>query len=148
MELIKENKDKQRAIYKMSDRIRKIWYNRSYDWIIEHYNLLEKINPKYVVSNGRTSEYVFIDYKIIEGVTANILPHTDEFIKKIYDFCLKNIESTQPYAHGDWVLSNIIINQNQLTLCDWDNVGVYDKQEAIKKMHNDLKSAFGEKIKI
>jgi RIO-like serine/threonine protein kinase len=148
MKLIKENKNKQRAIYKMSDRIRKIWYAKDYHWVIEHFNLLQKINPGYVLLNGRTSDYVFIDYKVIKGVTASTLPHTDKFIKKIYDFCLNNIETTQPYAHGDWVLSNIIVDQDQLTLCDWDNVGIYDKQEAIKKMHSDLKSAFGEKIKI
>ena len=149
MKLIKENKIKQRAVYQMSDRIRKIWYNKKkFDWVIEHFNLLQKVNPGYALSNGRTSEYVFIDYKIIDGVTANTLPHTDEFIKKIYDFCLDSIKITEPYAHGDWVLSNIIINKDQFTLCDWDNLGIYNKQEVIKKMHQDLESAFGKKIKI
>ena len=50
-----------------------------------------------------------------------------------------------PYAHYDWVLSNILLDGDNTYLVDWDNVGIYSPQEIQTKMESDLRSAFGEK---
>ena len=46
--------------------------------------------------------------------------------------------------HGDWTLSNMIINKDKITMVDWDNLGIYPIDQVYKKMTADLKSAFGE----
>jgi tRNA A-37 threonylcarbamoyl transferase component Bud32 len=46
--------------------------------------------------------------------------------------------------HGDWTLSNIIINGDTMTMVDWDNLGSYPVDQVYKKLQSDLKSAFGD----
>lgn len=140
MELIKTNEAKGRRVYFCGDRYRKVWKNKL-DWIYTHVKILQRLMPGFVIDYGDD----YIDYKIIEGVTANNFEHTDEFINKIYNFCLENIKSTSPWTHGDWVLSNIVIQTNgTMIMIDWDNVGVYREEAYLDKLHTDLISAFGE----
>lgn len=148
MELIKENKEKHRAVFKLNNTtIRKHWYNNSSEWLEDHVKILNQIFPGYVVNYGSLIPGgVYADFKKIEGVSASTFPHTDEFVERIYNFCLENIKSTSPYVHGDWVLSNIIINGNEIKMCDWDNVSIRTDAEVSKKLEKDLISAFGEKI--
>jgi len=141
MELIRENKEKQRAMYFCGDRYRKVWGNISPEWIYRHVKLLDRIVPDRVLTYGKD----YIEYKIVEGTTANLREHTDEFIKQIYKFCLENIQSTKPWVHGDWTLSNIVIQPDgQLVMIDWDNLGMYREEDYMNKLQNDLISAFGE----
>jgi RIO-like serine/threonine protein kinase len=107
---------------------------------------MEEVRPGYIINHGVEGGRMFIDTKIIEGTVANTLPHTPEFVKSIYDFCLQNINETQPFAHGDWVLSNIIVQGDSYELIDWDNVGVYQPNVVFDKLESDLRSAFGEKF--
>ena len=140
MELVKENKAKGRKVYFCGDRYRKVWENKI-DWIYTHVKILNRVMPGFVIDYGND----YIDYKVIEGVTANTVEHTDKFINKIYNFCLENIKATKPWVHGDWVLSNIIIQPDDtMILIDWDNVGIYREEEYLNKLHTDLISAFGE----
>lgn len=142
MELIRENKEKQRAMYFCGDRYRKVWGNISPEWIYRHVKLLDRIVPDRVLTYGKD----YIEYKIVEGTTANLREHTDEFIKQIYEFCLENIQATKPWVHGDWTLSNIVIRPDgHLVMIDWDNLGMYREEDYMNKLHNDLISAFGEK---
>ena len=47
--------------------------------------------------------------------------------------------------HGDWVLSNIVIQPDgNMIMIDWDNLGLYREEEYMDKLHSDLISAFGE----
>jgi RIO-like serine/threonine protein kinase len=97
--------------------------------------------PGYVLGYGTD----YIEYKIVEGTTANRSEHTDEFINKIYKFCLENIRSTRPWVHGDWTLSNIVIQPDgHMIMIDWDNLGMYREEDYMNKLHSDLISAFGE----
>jgi len=140
MELVKANKDKGRSVYFCGDRYKKVWNNKT-DWIFTHVKILNSIAPGFVLGFG--SDY--IEYKVIEGTTANTIEHTDEFINSIYNFCLANIQATKPWAHGDWVLSNIVIQPDgSMIMIDWDNVGIYQEEEYLNKLHCDLISAFGE----
>ena len=140
MELVKENKAKGRKVYFCGDRYRKVWENKI-DWIYTHVKILNRVMPGFVIDYGND----YIDYKVIEGITANTVKHTDEFINKIYNFCLENIKATKPWVHGDWVLSNIIIQpDNTMLMIDWDNIGIYREEEYLNKLHTDLISAFGE----
>lgn len=140
MELVKENQAKGRKVYFCGDRYKKVWQNKS-DWIYTHVKILNRVFPGYVLDFGAD----YIDYKIVEGTPANIVEHTDEFIRKVYNFCLSNIKASKPWVHGDWVLSNIIIQPDgNMVMIDWDNVGVRREEEYLNKLHNDLISAFGE----
>ena len=140
MELVKENEAKGRKVYFCGDRYRKVWENKI-DWIYTHVKILNRVMPGFVIDYGND----YIDYKVIEGVTANTVEHTDNFINKIYNFCLENIKATKPWVHGDWVLSNIIIQpDNTMVMIDWDNIGIYREEEYLNKLHTDLISAFGE----
>ena len=140
MELIKENKENRRSVYFCGDRYKKVWEDRE-DWIYKHVKLLNQVVPGYIINYGNN----YIEYSIIEGYPASVVKHNDEFIKKIYKFCLKTIEDTNPWVHGDWVLSNIIIQPDgNMKMVDWDNLGIYREVDYVNKLHNDLISAFGE----
>jgi len=142
MILVRENKEKHREVYFLKDRYRKYWFSKPPGWVKDHVQLLDSFFPSYILGYGDC----WIDFKILDGILASTFPHTDEFILRIYNFCLNNIKETYPYAHGDWVLSNMLINNNFIQLCDWDNFGIYDFDEVIKKLHHDMYSAFGNKF--
>jgi RIO-like serine/threonine protein kinase len=139
MELIKENIEKNRRVYFCGDRYRKVWKDKT-EWIYTHVKTLEYLFPGYVLSHGND----YIEYAIIEGTLASDIKHTDQFIRQVYIFCLENIKATKPWIHGDWVLSNIIIQPNgQMVMIDWDNLNISHETDYTKKLHSDLISAFG-----
>jgi RIO-like serine/threonine protein kinase len=140
MELIKENLQKKRRVYKKDNQYLKVWDDVKPEWIADHVKMLSIVVPGYVISHGPN----WIEYKVIPGVPASTVPHSDDFILKMYNFCVNNIVKTAPYAHGDWVLSNILIDGDNITMCDWDNLGIYSEEEIFAKMNKDLWSAFGD----
>ena len=141
MDLIKKNIEKGRSVYFDNGHYVKSWTSRTPAWIKEHVELLNKMVPDFIIDHGDN----WIRYCSIEGKLANTFEHTDEFIRKIYNFCLESIKQTHPYVHGDWVLSNIIVKDDgSFVLIDWDNLGIYPEDEYMSKLHRDLISAFGE----
>lgn len=143
MQVVRKNLEKNRTVFFNEDRYIKVWGDVKPAWISSHVKLLKEIVPGYVIDHGGN----WIAFKVLPGVPVSTLPHTDELIKKVYKFCLDNIAKTSPYAHGDWTLSNMIIDGDTIVLCDWDNVGIYPKEEVIKKLNSDLESAFGKEFK-
>lgn len=139
MKLIKENTEKHRAVYMHDNIYRKFWYNINPQWIISHVAILNTLMPNYVLAHGDN----WIDFAALPGTVANTVKHTDEFILRIYHFCKEQLKQTLPYAHGDWVLSNIILNGDTICMCDWDNVGIYHPDDILTKLFLDLESAFG-----
>jgi RIO-like serine/threonine protein kinase len=139
MKLIRENKEKQRATFFCGDRYRKEWYSRPPEWISSHVKMLNEHVPNYVLASGNN----WIEYKIVPGTLASEFKHTPEFIDRIYRFCLENIKQTMPYTHGDWSLSNMIIDGDNITLIDWDNIGFYHPDDVFEKLNEDLTNAFG-----
>lgn len=146
MVLIKENLQKKRQTWKFNDYYRKVWLFKDLVWQKQHVELLNEVVPNYVLSFNHDDNNMWIDYHIVPGVPASTFLHTDEFIKRIYDFCIKNINETRPYAHGDWVLSNILVDGDTLRLCDWDNLNIYPEEDKITKLKLDLRSAFGKRF--
>jgi len=141
MDLIKQNTEKKRAVYlKDSDTIRKFWYDKDSVWMQQHAEILNKVQPGYVKFVGEN----YIDFTRYLGHPASKLKHTPEFCDEVCKFCVNQINSTLPYAHGDWVLSNIIVDGDVMHMVDWDNVGIYDKETIHTKLKADLQSAFGE----
>jgi RIO-like serine/threonine protein kinase len=146
MELVKVNKEKARRVYKLENCYKKVWHYIDKEWLEWHVDVLDNIMPDYVQSHGIEDGNMYICFNIVPGKPASEFEHTPEFVDKIYNFCVNNIKETSPYAHGDWVLSNIIIDGDNMYMIDWDNVGIYNPKEVITKLNSDLKSAFGDKI--
>lgn len=147
MVLIKENLIKKRKVFLTQNSYRKVWLYRDIDWLENHISLLEKINPGYVLNHGYDKNNMWLDVAILSGESANKFHQTKEFVDTIVKFCKKNYKETYPYAHGDWALSNILIDQTSIKMCDWDNLGIYDQNQVWAKMHEDLRSAFRVDIK-
>ena len=144
MELIKENREKQRAVFLKNETIiHKIWYDKDFAWADNHVYELEKVNPGYALQFDYDIDHVWIDFKRVAGVPASSFQHTESFIKMIHNFCHDHYKKTQPYAHGDWVLSNIIIDGDVIEMIDWDNLGKHPSFFVRRKIKSDLKSAFG-----
>ena len=94
--------------------------------------------------NKNAKQFDYRYYGNLEGKTSTSEKfHPTQKPIDLYKFCLDNIEQTKPYVHGDWVLSNIIIDNHKMTMIDWDNIGIYPEQEYMDKLHRDLESAFG-----
>ena len=147
MVLIKENKIKNRKVYKLPDRYRKEWSIIDFTRLENHVKIMNKIKPGYVIDYGQTKDIMWLEVAEIKGTLASTVLHTSDFINQITAFCLESIRKTAPYAHGDWVLSNIIIDDaNQFHLIDWDNVDIYPMNSVLQKLSKDLKSAFGDKF--
>ena len=102
---------------------------------------MNRVKPGYIKHYGIDSESMYIDITPVAGTPANQFIQNKAFFTRISDFCLSNIHQTYPYAHGDWVLSNILIDGAHTNLVDWDNIGFYTPTES--KLNSDLKSAFG-----
>ena len=143
MDILKQNKAKHRAVYKMSDCVRKIWYYVDTDWLENHVKTLNEIVPGYILSHGSDDGYMWIDIQRIAGISANQLPATLENIERVYRFCLEGISNTWPYVHGDWAPSNIIVDGDCMTMCDWDNVGQYPEDEVSEKLGLDMFECYG-----
>lgn len=147
MELIKENRDKKRSVYKLPNgNFKKYWHDRDIGWVESHAHVLNQIVPNYLVEYGEDSAGGWIEVCQLKGFPANLRAHTDEFMLFVYEGCLKNIKETAPYAHGDWVLSNIYIEGDRLNFCDWDNIGIHSTETILDKLHKDLHSAFGDRF--
>lgn len=147
MELVKENLAKKRSVYKLPNgNFKKYWHDRDIDWVVSHINILNQIVPNYLVNYGEDSSGGWIEVSHLKGFPANLRAHTDEFMLFVYEGCLTNIKETAPYAHGDWVLSNIYIEGDRLNFCDWDNIGIQDSETVLDKLHKDLHSAFGDRF--
>lgn len=143
MILIKENKEKQRTVYKDKDKYIKVWTEIKPMWISNHVKLLREVCPNLVNDYGGN----WIRYNEIEGIPVSKLEHTNELITRVYKFCLESLAKTKPYVHGDWVVSNIILKpDNTFYMIDWDNIGIYPEKEYMDKLHSDLHSSFGDKF--
>tara|TARA_Y200000002_G_C22645841_1_gene649098 strand:+ start:599 stop:1060 length:462 start_codon:yes stop_codon:yes gene_type:complete len=146
MKLIKENIEKKRKVYKLEDRYRKVWEGVNVEMQEEHIAILNEVMEGWVIDYGVTKDTTWIDYHIVPGTPANTFAHTPQFVQRIYDFCIDSIQQTSPYAHYDWVLSNIMIDGDNTYLVDWDNVGLYSPEQMMGKLESDLRSAFGDKF--
>lgn len=146
MELVKENLEKAREVYKTDTSYIKHWHGKDFMWLLAHIKKLECVRPDYIISYGQGDGFMWAEFVKLAGVPASKFEHTPEFVKRITDYCVNNYEETYPYAHGDWVLSNIIIDGDKIEMCDWDNVDKYPREEVLEKMRSDLKSAFGDKF--
>ena len=139
MELIRATPEKGRSVFFNKTHYIKSWDNLPPSLISEHVRLLREIVPNYVVDYGSN----WISYNIIPGTPVSRMKHTLELMESVYNFCLENIKETSPYAHGDWALSNILIDGDNIRMCDWDNLGIYPLEEVYSKLHQDLLDGFG-----
>lgn len=143
MVLIKEHKQKKRQVWKLDDGYKKVWLFNDIDWLKIHVSLINDVFPGHIREYGSTENSMWIITNTIPGIPANQFPHTEDFIKKIYKFCLNNTKQYKPYAHGDWALSNIIVDGENIQMCDWDNFNIWSPTDVVIKMDKDLRSAFG-----
>ena len=143
-----------RKLWKYKTHYRKTWDHHNFrfgktkkrkitaesGWSVdEHIELVNTFFPGYILDYKVYKGSIWIDYKIIKGVPASeIFPKTPEFIKKIYRFCVDHYKKTAPYAHGDWILENIMIDGDNFKLIDWDHLDIYTEQEAFKRIYNDI----------
>ena len=147
MVLIKENKSKFRSVHFDGEFYYKSWNFSDSSWLEAHVELLNTYAPEIVNSYSCNKDRMPLKMNVIEGKLASTFDHTQEFFDKIYSACIKDLERTRPYAHGDWVLSNMIITpDDKVVFIDWDNINLFPRKGAMIKMHLDLKSAFGEKF--
>ena len=64
MELVKENKEKGRAVYKLADRYRKVWYDIDTKALQEHLKILDTVMPGWVIDYGFEEDYMWIEYNL------------------------------------------------------------------------------------
>lgn len=147
MDLIKKNNSKFRSVWFDGDFYYKLWDFSDPNWLEAHVGLLDTYAPGLVDSYSCNDNCMTLKMNIVEGRLANTFEHTQEFFNKVYSACVKDLDRTTPYAHGDWALSNMIITPaDEVVFIDWDNINLFPRKGAMIKMHLDLKSAFGKKF--
>lgn len=146
MILVKENIIKQRSVYKLDDRIRKVYGGITLEHVKEHAAIMEKVYPNYIINYGKCSEGVFLECKILPGIPCNQIEFTLDNISKVYNFCLRNICFTYPYMHMDWAPSNILCDGENFYMVDWDNVCIQSPKIALDELDIDMKECYGSKF--
>lgn len=136
-----------RRVYKLNDIYRKEWKNIDIFSLSKWVNRMHKVFPGYVLDYGLTENCMFIDMKNIKGIPADQIIHDQNFIKEIITFCIDNIQQTKPFAHMDWSMSNIIVNDDHKQMVDWDALKRYPYSLIEHKLNEDLNLAFGDKMK-
>lgn len=148
MILIKENKSKKRSVFYDGNYYYKTWHFLDIKWLENHVKLLSVYAPEILDEYSCTNNSMTLKMKEIKGTLVSSIIHSQELFNAVYSACQTNIENTYPYAHGDWVLSNMIItDQKEIKFVDWDNLSLSSKENSLLKMHKDLKSAFESKFK-
>tara|TARA_A100001391_G_scaffold189738_1_gene161412 strand:- start:4051 stop:5037 length:987 start_codon:yes stop_codon:yes gene_type:complete len=144
--LIKQNPKERNEVWEFEDFFRKKWLYNNESWLSTHYKLLEQNCPTgYLKGWGSNENEMWLDTNRIKGAPATSFEYTPEFVAKIHNFCIEHYKKTKPYAHFDYELSNIIVQDDKITLVDWDNYGIYPEGQILDKIESDLKKGFGEK---
>lgn len=142
MILIKENKEKKRAVFYDGQFYYKVWHYVDAGWFNEHIELLKKYSPELIADYSIDKDSMTLKMNKVKGKPGYEFEPTLKFIDMIYKACIKNMIYTSPYMHGDWVLSNMIIDDDKVKFIDWDNLRIMNEADAMAKLHSDLKSAF------
>ena len=146
MQLIRQNLAKKRAVFFDGKHYHKIWYFSDPRWLQEHFETVQQLCPELPCDWHYTDSEMTFVMNTIPGTPASQFEHTDLFVERIYRACVNNCEQTQPLYHGDWTLSNMIVDGDRITFIDWDNVNYYPARVVQEKLLSDLHSAFGDKI--
>lgn len=145
--LIKSNPKNKSEVWEFDNHFRKKWLYKDEPWLEKHYQMLkDTCGDVYVKNFGFTETEMWLDTNKLPGKLATTFDFTPEFIERISRFCLEQYKKTKPFAHFDWDLNNIIISDNNISLVDWDNYGMYSEGQVLDKMKADLKKSFGDKL--
>jgi|TARA_B100001094_G_scaffold312677_1_gene349584 hypothetical protein len=147
MEFVQKNKKRKIEVYKGDGFYLKKFFKRNEQWLETHVENLQNAYPNYLLDYGAESDHVWTKVKQLPGKEAWQFEQTEEFIKKIVEFCKANYKKTYPYAHTDWGLSNILIDGDNIYLCDWDGVAIYPKQWTMQTMYATLVKDMGIRVK-
>lgn len=138
-----------RKILKLKDRYRKIWYGENPQLklgtknLIEHVRLLNKFNPGYILDYNLTDKEMIIDYEILPGKSMDTYyPYDGELKERAYDYCLRHLLSTWPYAFCEWNRWNVLIHNDSMCLIDWDSFHYASADFTLKNMINLLDNKF------
>lgn len=143
MIILKENISKQRIVYRLSDRVRKVYGNVSIEQIRAHVMIMDLVCPKYILDYGICDRGTYLECVIVEGIACNKLEHTMDNISKVYSYCIQNMCETYPYMHMDWAPSNILYDGKQFNMVDWDNIAVVDINHALNELDTDMRECYG-----
>ena len=87
-----------RTVYKYKTHYRKYWNHRDTKNcsvmampINQHIDIVNNFFPEYIIGSKVLKKSMWIDYNTLPGISANKFEHTEEFIKKIKNFCIDNI---------------------------------------------------------
>ena len=147
MEFVQRNRKKHLEVYKGDGFYLKKFFKRDNQWLETHIENLQNAYPNYLLDFGVESDHVWTTFKELPGIEAWNFEQTDEFIKKIVEFCKAHYKKTYPYAHLDVGLSNILVDGDDLYFCDWDSVAIYPKQFVMQRMYAILLKDMGIKVK-
>ena len=143
MNIIKSNISKQRIVYRLSDRIRKVYGNVTIDQIRAHVMIMDLVCPGYILDYGICDRNVFLECIIVDGVACSTLEHTLDTISKVYSYCIQNMCETYPYMHMDWAPSNILYDGKTFNMVDWDNIAIVDINQALAELDIDMRECYG-----
>jgi len=146
MKLIKQNLAKKRSVFFDGTHYHKIWHYSRPEWLAEHFQTVKLLCPELPHDWHHTDSEMTFVMNVIPGTPASQFEHTASFVEQICRACQQNIQQTQPLYHGDWSLSNMIVNQGTVTFIDWDNIDRYSLHEVEQKLISDLHSAFGDTV--
>ena len=146
MKYIKKKRHGNIFTYQSDNFFLKKYYDWTEDYHEKHTDCLERIFPGYILEAGVEEDHVWKKYKVLPGIPALEFEHTEEFILKILNFCINNYHQTYPYAHMEWSLANMLVDDETVHLCDWDSLAIYPPKKVWKAMHNQCFDMFGPRI--
>ena len=128
------------------------------EWYKEHCRLMDKYYPGFILSRSCSGNRIILEYKEIEGnricgdedwEPTEPIDWSYRRIHKLYRWILSEVDKTWPYTHGDWALTNILVQSNgEFKMVDFDtfsNTSLPTMDHVINQIHTDLIKGFGKR---
>ena len=124
-------------------------YIKKYNYFCLHqYNYIRKLTkiayPNNLIEARRYSNSMRFVWQGQKGEALSWvrLHQSENLLAAVEIFCINDLNRTWPITHGDWSPSNILLDNGQLKLIDFDNISrktFKNKQEAIYNIHKALR---------
>jgi len=149
LKLIREGKEPNKGI-------RKTFYDAENNLFVKKYNyldrerfknirkLIEIAYPNNLIEARRYSNSMRFVYKGHTGETLywEQLQQDKDLLSAVEIFCINDLNRTWPIAHCDWSPTNILLDNQQLKLIDFDNISrktFTNKDDAIRAIKQSLR---------
>jgi len=131
---------KKRRVYHGGDHIYKTWIKPklTYEYLRNMVELIEKVDPSYVLDYGINNGKSWAKFRIVEGEHRyNPFKWNEESVRNVINFITNHYKTFHPIYHGDPSLGNILVSDDTFHFIDYDDICVNENINQVFKLIQD-----------